>query len=40
MPHTLLVGRDGKVLYRHTGVIDPMELKKVIVKEVWRLNEE
>ena len=23
MPHTLLVGRDGKVLYRHTGVIDP-----------------
>ena len=25
---------------RHTGVIDLMELKKVIAKEVWRLNEE
>ena len=40
MPHTLLVGKDGKVLYRHTGVIDPMELKKIIVDEVWAANEE
>ena len=35
MPHTLLVDKNGKVLYRHTGTIDPLELKKVIVKEVW-----
>lgn len=40
MPHTLLVGGDGKVLYRHTGQIEPLELKKAIVAEVWRLNEE
>ncbi len=40
MPHTLLVGKDGKVLYRHTGRIKPMELKKIIVAEVWRLNDE
>ena len=40
MPHTLLVGKDGKVLYRHNGRIEPMELKKAIVAEVWRLNNE
>ena len=40
MPHTLLVDKNGKVLYRHTGTIDPLELKKVIVKEVWRLEAE
>lgn len=39
MPHTILVGEDGKVLYRHTGVIEPMELKKAIVAEVWRDSE-
>ena len=35
MPHTLLVGENGKVLFRHTGVVDPVELKKIIVDEVW-----
>lgn len=39
MPHTLLVGANGKVLYRHTGLIDPMELKKAIVAEVWAEGE-
>lgn len=40
MPHTLLVGENGKVLYRHTGIIEPLDLKKAIVDEVWRQNEE
>jgi len=35
MPHTLLVGENGKVLFRHTGVVDPVKLKKIIVGEVW-----
>ena len=40
LPHTLLVGKNGKVLYRHTGAIDPLELKRAIVKEVWAVSEE
>lgn len=40
MPHTLLIGNKGQVLYRHTGQIDALPLKKVIVAEAWRLNEE
>ncbi|MGJ8725999.1 MAG: redoxin domain-containing protein [Roseibacillus sp.] len=40
MPHTLLIGNEGQVLYRHTGKIEPLALKKAIVAEVWRLEEE
>lgn len=40
IPYTVLVGPDGKILYRHSGVIDPMELKKAIVKQVWASNAE
>lgn len=40
MPHTLLIGNKGQVLYRHTGHIEPLALKKAIVAEVWRLEEE
>ena len=40
MPHTLLVDQNGKVLYRHTGKIEPLALKKAIVAEVWRLEAE
>jgi hypothetical protein len=36
MPHTLLVGEGGKILFRHTGKIDPVALKKAIVAEVWK----
>ena len=36
LPYTVLVGADGKVLFRHSGVIDPLELKKTIVKQVWK----
>lgn len=31
LPHTLLVGPDGKVLFRHTGALDFLELRRKIV---------
>ena len=31
LPHTLLVAPDGKVLYRHTGEVDFLELRRKIV---------
>ena len=31
LPHTLLVDPDGKVLYRHTGEVDFLELRRKIV---------
>ena len=34
VPHTLVVLPGGKVLYRHTGEIDPEELKKVLIKHL------
>jgi hypothetical protein len=34
------VGPEGKILYKHSGIIDPMELKKTIVKQVWAGNSE
>ncbi|MEP4077335.1 redoxin domain-containing protein [Haloferula sp.] len=37
LPHTLLVDQTGKVIFRHTGVVDPEELKKAVVAEVWRI---
>ena len=40
IPYTLLVGKNGKVLYRHSGVIDPMVVKKKIVEQVWKSSEE
>lgn len=40
MPHTLLIDEKGKVLYRHTGQIEPLTLKNAIVAEVWRKSEE
>jgi peroxiredoxin len=36
VPHTLLIAPGGKVIYRHTGAIDPMELKKAIVGYLGR----
>jgi len=30
MPHSLLVDGDGKVIYRKTGIIDPVELSDLI----------
>lgn len=36
VPHTLLVAPGGKVIYRHTGEIDPLELKQAIVGYLGR----
>jgi thiol-disulfide isomerase/thioredoxin len=36
LPHTLLIAPGGKVIYRHTGEIDPLELKKAIVGYLGR----
>ena len=35
-PHTVLVGAEGEVLFRHTGIIDPLELRKKIVEQIWK----
>ncbi|MGB0744145.1 MAG: redoxin domain-containing protein, partial [Opitutales bacterium] len=32
MPHTLVVAPGGKILWRHTGIIEPAELRTQIVK--------
>jgi hypothetical protein len=36
VPHTLLIAPDGKVVYRHTGQIDPLEVKRAIVERIGR----
>jgi len=36
LPYTLLVAPGGKVLYRHDGMIDPLEVKQAVVKELGR----
>ncbi len=36
VPHTLLIAPGGKVIYRHTGEIDPLEVKKAIVGSLGR----
>jgi len=36
LPYTLLIAPGGKVLYRHDGIIDPLEVKQAVVKELGR----
>lgn len=36
VPHTMLIAPDGKVVYRHTGQIDPLEVKRAIVEHIGR----
>ncbi|WP_169977633.1 redoxin domain-containing protein [Tautonia rosea] len=36
VPYTLLIAPGGKVLYRHTGEIDPLEVKRAIVNVLGR----
>ena len=36
IPYTMLVQPGGKVIYRHVGTVDPLELKKAIVGYVGR----
>ena len=36
LPHTVIIAPGGKVLYRNTGGIDPLEVKRVIVGHLGR----
>jgi thiol-disulfide isomerase/thioredoxin len=36
MPFTLLLGADGKAIYRKSGKVDPLELKRAIVNTLGR----
>ncbi len=36
IPYTVLVKPGGEIIFRHTGVIDPLEVKKVIVEQLGR----
>jgi len=36
LPHTLLIAPDGRIVYRHTGIIDPLELKRAIIDQLGR----
>ena len=36
VPYTLLIAPGGKVIYRKTGPIDPLELKRAIVGHLGR----
>lgn len=36
IPYTLLIAPGGRVVYKHGGIIDPLEVKKVIVGELGR----
>ncbi len=36
LPHTILVAPIGKIIYRHTGLIDPLEVKRKIVEQLGR----
>ena len=36
LPHTLLIAPGGKVVYRKSGSLDPLEVKKAIVEQLGR----
>jgi len=36
IPYTLVIKPGGEILYTHTGMIDPLELKKIIVGQLGR----
>jgi thiol-disulfide isomerase/thioredoxin len=36
MPYTILVDPEGKIIFRHTGMIDPLEMKRAIVDSIGR----
>jgi hypothetical protein len=36
VPHTVLIAPGGEVIYRHTGAIEPLELKRAIVNYLGR----
>ncbi|MGK0187494.1 MAG: peroxiredoxin [Verrucomicrobiales bacterium] len=37
LPHTILLDGNGKIVFRHEGEIDPVTLRKAIVKELDKL---
>ena len=36
VPHTILIAPGGKIIYRHSNAIDPIEVKKAIVDFIGR----
>jgi len=36
IPYTVIVKPDGVIIYRHSGLIDPLEVKKVIIGYLGR----
>jgi hypothetical protein len=36
LPYTLLVAPGGKIIYRHSGPIEPVEVKRAIVEYIGR----
>ncbi len=36
LPHTILIEPGGKVIYRHSGIIDPLEVKREIIQRIGR----
>jgi thiol-disulfide isomerase/thioredoxin len=36
MPYTLLIAPGGEIVYTHEGIIDPLEVKKEIIKKIGR----
>jgi hypothetical protein len=36
LPHTMLVAPGGKVIYRKTGAIDALDVRRAIVKQLGR----
>ena len=39
IPYTILIKPGGEIMYRHVGLIDPLQLKKVIVGHLGRYYE-
>jgi thiol-disulfide isomerase/thioredoxin len=36
IPYTMIIKPGGEVIYRHDGIIDPLEVKKVIIGQLGR----
>ena len=36
LPYTMLIAPEGEVVYRHAGIIDPLEVKRAVVEKLGR----
>ncbi len=36
MPFTMLIAPGGEIVYTHEGIIDPLEVKREIIKKIGR----